>query len=410
MKRRLGIVTALGFSSGLPLMLTDSTLQAWLAISAVDITSIGLFSLLGMPYVLKFLWAPLLDRFSPPWLGRRRGWMAASQFLLIALILGFATQDPSINFYPLAWMALALAFVSATQDIAVDAYRAEILRPKERGLGAGLSVAGYRIGTIVSGAGAYLLADHVGFNLTYAVLAAVGALGLFATVMATEPRQPVRLQGTMSEVVIQPFYAFLRRPEALGLIALVCLYKFGDAAAGRLTTTFFVRHLEFSLTEIGVFYKGIGITASLLGGIFGGTLMFRWGLYRSLLTFGVIQAITNIGFMFLAISGKSYATMITVVALENVSGGMGTAALVALLIAICDRQYTATQFALLTGVASIGRILSGPPAGYLVDAFGWVSFFCFTVVIALPGIILVLMLRENIDRYDTMFTIQPDER
>ncbi|HCU90006.1 MAG TPA: muropeptide transporter AmpG [Gammaproteobacteria bacterium] len=391
-------------------MLTDSTLQAWLAISAVDITAIGLFSLLGIPYVLKFLWAPLLDRYSPRWLGRRRGWIAASQFLLVALILGFAFQDPSKNIHALAWMALALTFVSATQDIAIDAYRAEILRPKERGLGAGLSVAGYRIGIIVSGAGAYLLADHVGFNVTYAALAAVAALGLFATVAASEPKAPVGLPGTMSEVVIQPFHAFLRRPESLGLIALVCLYKFGDAAAGRLTTTFFVRHLEFSLTEIGVFYKGIGISSSLLGGIFGGALMFRWGLYRSLLVFGVIQAVTNIGFMFLAISGKSYVTMITVVALENVSGGMGTAALVALLIAICDRRYTATQFALLTAVASIGRVLSGPPAGYLVEAFGWVSFFFFTAVIALPGIILVFILRGNIDRYDIMFTIRPDER
>ena len=409
MKRRLGIVTVLGFSSGLPLALTDSTLQAWLAKSTVDITTIGLFSLLGIPYVFKFLWAPLLDRFCPPWLGRRRGWMAASQFLLIALILGLASQDPNANISLLAWMALALAFVSATQDIAVDAYRAEILQPKERGLGAGLSVAGYRIATIVSGAGAYLLADQVGFNATYAALAVVAVIGLFATIMAPEPSAPVGLPRTMGEVFIEPFRAFFQRPEALALIALVCLYKLGDAAAGRLTTAFFVRHLEFSLTEIGVFYKGVGITASLLGGVFGGVLMLRWGLYRSLLTFAVVQALTNVGFMLLAISGKSYAAMITVVALENVSGGMGTAAFVALLIAICDRRYTATQFALLTGAASVGRVLSGPPAGYFVDAFGWVSFFGVTVVIALPSIIVVQALRARIDSYDVVFISQQDE-
>ena len=409
MKRRLGIVTVLGFSSGLPLALTDSTLQAWLAKSTVDITTIGLFSLLGIPYVFKFLWAPLLDRFCPPWLGRRRGWMAASQFLLIALILGLASQDPNANISLLAWMALALAFVSATQDIAVDAYRAEILQPKERGLGAGLSVAGYRIATIVSGAGAYLLADQVGFNATYAALAVVAVIGLFATIMAPEPSAPVGLPRTMGEVFIEPFRAFFQRPEALALIALVCLYKLGDAAAGRLTTAFFVRHLEFSLTEIGVFYKGVGITASLLGGVFGGVLMLRWGLYRSLLTFAVVQALTNVGFMLLAISGKSYAAMITVVALENVSGGMGTAAFVALLIAICDRRYTATQFALLTGAASVGRVVSGPPAGYFVDAFGWVSFFGVTVVIALPSIIVVQALRARIDSYDVVFISQQDE-
>lgn len=408
MKRRLGIVTVLGFSSGLPLALTDSTLQAWLAKSTVDITTIGLFSLLGLPYVFKFLWAPLLDRFCPPWLGRRRGWMAASQFFLIALILGLASQDPNAHISLLAWMALALAFLSATQDIAVDAYRAEILQPKERGLGAGLSVAGYRIATIVSGAGAFVLADQIGFNATYAALAAVAIIGLLATIMAPEPSAPAELPRTMGEVFIEPFRAFFRRPEAFALIALVGLYKLGDAAAGRLTTTFFVRHLEFSLTEIGIFYKGVGITASLLGGIFGGALMLRWGLYRSLFTFAVIQALTNVGFMALAISGKSYATMITVVALENVSGGMGTAAFVALLIAICDRRYTATQFALLTGAASIGRTLSGPPAGYFVDAFGWVSFFALTVVIALPSIMVLHLLRAKIDSYDEVFTSQQD--
>ncbi len=407
-KRRLGIVTVLGFSSGLPLALTDSTLQAWLAKSSVDITTIGLFSLLGIPYVLKFLWAPLLDRFCPPWLGRRRGWMAASQFLLIALILGLASQDPNDHILLLAWMALALAFVSATQDIAVDAYRAEILLPAERGLGAGVSVAGYRIATIVSGAGAYLLADQIGFNATYAALAAVAVIGLLATIMAPEPRAPAESPRTMGEVFIGPFQAFFRRPEALALIALVCLYKLGDAAAGRLTTAFFVRHLEFSLTEIGVFYKGVGLTASLLGGVFGGALMLHWGLYRSLLIFAVIQALTNVGFMVLAISGKSYVTMMTVVALENVSGGMGTAAFVALLIAICDRRYTATQFALLTGAASIGRILSGPPAGYFVDAFGWVSFFGVTVVIALPSIMVLQRLRATINEYDAAFSNQQD--
>jgi PAT family beta-lactamase induction signal transducer AmpG len=406
-RRRIVIVTVLGFSSGLPLALSDSTLQAWLAVSKVDITTIGLFSLIGIPYVCKFLWAPFLDRFCPPWLGRRRGWMAASQVMTIALILGIAGQDPKEHIFLLAWIALGLAFVSATQDIAIDAYRAEILHPNERGLGAGLSVAGYRIAIVVSGAGAFLLADRIGFNATYTALAAVAAVGLLATVVAREPSQPVILPRTMGEAFVQPFQAFFQRPEALALFALVCLYKLGDATAGRLTIAFFVSALDFSLTEIGAFYKGLGITMSILGGVFGGALMLRWGLYRSLFGFAIIQALTNFGFMLLAAGGKSYATMVIVVALENLSGGMGTAAFVALLIAICDRRYTATQFALLTGAASIGRILSGPPAGYFVDAFGWVIFFAATVVIAVPSIVVLRSLKSTIEGFDSVFTNEP---
>jgi len=401
-RRRLGIVTVLGFSSGLPLALSDSTLQAWLAVSQVDITTIGLFSLVGAPYLFKFLWAPLLDRYSPPWLGRRRGWMAASQVLLIGLILGLAGQDPNEQIFMFAWVALALAFVSATQDIAVDAYRAEVLRPNERGLGAGLSVTGYRIAMIVSGAGALAVADQIGFNATYSALAIIVIVGLIGTSVAREPHAPMILPQSISEAVVQPFRAFFQRPEALALLALVCLYKLGDATAGRLTTAFFVRSLEFSLTEIGAFYKGLGVVSTLLGGVFGGALMLRWGLYRSLFTFAIIQALTNFGFMFLAIGGKSYVTMIIVVALENLSGGMGTAAFVALLIGICDRRYTATQFALLTSIASIGRVLSGWPAGFYVDTYGWVSFFGATIVIALPSIILLRRLRKTIDGFDVV--------
>lgn len=408
-RRRLGIVTILGFSSGLPLALSDSTLQGWLAVSNVDVTTIGLFSLLGVPYIFKFLWAPLLDRYCPPWLGRRRGWMAASQLLVVCLILMIAGQDPNEHIYLLAGMALGLAFVSATQDIAVDAYRAEILRHNERGLGAGLSVAGYRIAMIVSGAGALAIADKIGFNATYFAIAGVALVGFLGTVMASEPSTPAMLPQSIGAAVVEPFRAFFQRPEAFALLALVCLYKLGDASAGRLSLTFLIRSLEFTLTEVGAIYKGLGTVATLIGGVFGGALMLRWGLYRSLLGFAVIQALTNFGFMLLAVGGKSYALMILVVALENLSGGMGTAALVALLIAICDRRYTATQFALLTSAASIGRILSGPPAGYFVDAYGWVSFFGATIVIALPSILLLRSLRVTIEGFDSVFSGERDD-
>jgi PAT family beta-lactamase induction signal transducer AmpG len=401
---RLGVVTVLGFSSGLPLALTDSTLQAWLAVSEIDIATIGLFSLLTIPYVFKFLWAPLLDRFCPPWLGRRRGWIAATQVMVVGFMLALSGGDPNSHIMMFAWLALGLAFVSATQDIAVDAYRAEILHANERGMGAGLSVAGYKIATVVSGAGAFVLADQVGFSATYAAIAAVAVVGIVATFVAREPSAPAAIPRTMSEALIRPFVAFFQRPDAIALLALVCLYKLGDAAAGRLSIAFFVRALDFSLTEVGALYKGLGIAASLFGGVSGGALMFRWGLYRSLLVFAVLQALTNFGFMLLAIGGKSYVMMIAVVGLENLCGGMGTAALVALLIAICDRRYTATQFALLTGAASLGRVLSGPPAGYFVNDYGWAIFFCATVIVALPSIMLLRRLKATIDGLDSPIT------
>ena len=203
---------------------------------------------------------------------------------------------------------------------------------------------------------------------------------------------------------MQPFVAFFKRPDAVALLALVFLYKLGDAAAARLTVTFFVRALEFNLTEVGALYKGLGITASLVGGILGGAVMMRWGLYRPLVVFALLQGLTNVGFMLLAMGGKSYVMMVIVVTLENLSGGMGTAALVALLIAICDQRYTATQFALLSGTASLGRVLSGPPAGFFVDAYGWAIFFAATILLVLPSVMLLRYLRGTIDKLDGLGT------
>ena len=398
--RRLTVVTLFGFASGLPFALTDSTLQAWLAVSGVDVKTIGLFSLLGLPYVLKFLWAPLLDRFCSIWLGRRRGWMAASQGAIVLAILSLGGRNPSDETLLVASIALALAFASATQDIAIDAYRAEILTADERGFGVGLSVAGYKVATIISGAGAFILADRLGFNAVYSIMALVAVLGLLVTVAAREPVLDVAEPQNLYTALVEPFSVFARRPDALALIALILLYKLGDAAVGRLSITFLVRALEFTLTEIGAVYKGVGITASVVGGVVGGFVMIRWGLFRSLLTFALAQAVTNLGFVLLALVGKSTAVMICVVVFENLFGGMGTAALVALLIALCDKRYTATQFALLSAIASLGRVLSGPFAGNFVAATGWTTFFIASLVIAIPGIILIVRLRRTIESVD----------
>lgn len=398
--RRLGVVTTLGFSSGLPFALTDTTLQAWLAVSAVDVATIGLFSLLTIPYVLKFLWAPLLDHYVPPVFGRRRGWILATQLAIAVLLAGLAASEPGTGVSVVACLALLLAFASATQDVAIDAYRAEILHVRERGIGAGVSVAAYRIATVVSGAGAFVFADHYGFNAAYAAAAALLLPGIVATLAAREPRIAGDAPADLHSATVGPFRAFLRREHALAFLGLVIMYKLGDAAAGRLGVTFLVRELGFGLSEIGALYKGLGFAASLAGGVIGGLCVIRWGLWRSLFAFAVLQAITNFGFVALAVSGPSVALLFVVVTLENLSGGMGTAAFVALLMALCDRRYTATQFALLTGLASLGRVLSGPLAGTTVDAYGWAPFFTATAILAVPAMILLARLRHAIEGLD----------
>jgi len=399
--RRLSVISALGFASGLPFALTDTTLQAWLAVSAVDIETIGLFSLLTVPYVFKFLWAPLLDRYVPPIFGRRRGWILASQLATIIVLAGLAACDPASDVTVVAWLALFLAFASATQDVAIDAYRAEILPVPERGIGAGVSVAGYRIATVVSGAGAFVFADRYGFNAAYAAAAVILSCGAVAALIAREPPVADGAPRDLRSAAIEPFRAFLRREDALAFVALIILYKLGDAAAGRLGVTFLVRALGFGLSEIGALYKGVGFVASLAGGIVGGLCVICWGLYRSLLAFAVLQAVTNFGFVALAMAGPSVGLLVAVVALENLSGGMGTAAFVALLMALCDSRYTATQFALLTGLASLGRVVSGPVAGTSVDMFGWVPFYIATAIVAVPAIVLLHRLRASIQRLDT---------
>jgi PAT family beta-lactamase induction signal transducer AmpG len=398
--RRLAVITVLGFSSGLPLALTASTLQAWLTIDGVDVATIGLFSLIGLPYVFKFLWAPVLDRFDFGPLGRRRTWMLAMQVLIVGFVLVLATLNPATEIVLFTSLALCIAFVSATQDIAVDAYRAETLAPLERGMGAGLSVMGYRIAMIVSGAGALMMADRVGFPPTYAAVALVALLGPLAVFMGREPPRPARPPTNLSAAVVRPFVAFFTRRHAIWILLLIVVYKLGDAFAASLTTVFLVRGVEFSLTDVGAINKGLGVLATIGGGLFGGALMMRWGLFRSLFVFGILQAVTNLGFMSLAIVGKSYSLLIAIVALENVSGGMGTAALVALLMALCDKRYTATQFALLSAAASLGRIFSGPPAGYLVEAIGWAEFFLVSVLLAIPGLVVVWLLRGVIKALD----------
>ncbi len=399
--RKIALLLLLGFSSGLPLALTAGTLQAWLAADNVDIVAIGWFALVGQPYTYKFLWAPLMDRYTPPFLGRRRGWLLISQLALAAAIAFMGPLTPAASVWLLGATAFAVAFLSASQDIVFDALRTDWLEREERGAGAAVSVFGYRIAMLVSGAGALILADQwLGWSATYWLMAALMGIGMLATWFVVEPEARGGAPKTLDEAVVKPFAEFFSREGAVALLALVVLYKLGDAFAGNLTTTFLLRGPGFSLTEIGAINKGFGLAATIVGALAGGALMAKMRLYRALMLFGALQAVTNLGFLLLAGAGKSYPLMVTVIGLENLCGGMGTAAYVALLMALCDRRFSATQYALLSALSAVGRVYVGPVAGYLVAGFGWQLFFFFTFLIALPGLALLAWMRARIDALD----------
>ena len=399
--RRAAVVAITGFASGLPLLLTGGTLQAWLTVMQLDLSTIGLFSLVGLPYTVKFLWAPLVDGFDLKFIGRRKDWIFLSQILLAAGLFCLGRQVIQSDAVAIiGLLAFLIAFMSATQDIAVDAYRAELLNPEERGFGAGVFVTGYRVAMLVSGAGALILADNIGFHQTYIVMSFIMLVCACLNFFAPDVDQQSTDGGGFNKLFLEPFWSFFSKKGAVALVVIIVLYKLGDAFASALSTTFLIRGLGFSLTDVGAVSKTLGLVASIIGGLYGGVLVYRFGLYRSLFVFAWLQALTNFGFCILAITGASYVGLITVIGLEQLAGGMGTAAFIALLMSVCDRRYTATQMAMLTALASLGGRLAGVPSGYLVEAFGWALFFGFTFVIALPVLYFLTRYRAIIDVYD----------
>ena len=398
---RVLTVLFLGFSSGLPLALSGGTLQAWLTVENVDIKTIGMFSLVGLPYTLKFIWSPLMDRFVVPIFGRRRGWIALSQLALIGLILGMSVTSPQNGLWFLALLAFCLTFVSASQDVAIDAYRTEVLRETERGMGAAVSVTGYRVAMLVSGALALIFSGYLGWRATYMLMALIMSIGVIVVWLGPEPEDPGTPPSSMKDAVEGPFKEFFSRTGVWSLLALIILYKLGDAFAGSLTTTFLIRGMSFSVGEVGTINKGMGLASTIIGALFGGVLMVRLRLFKALLIFGILQAVSNLSFMVLALVGKSYPLMIFTIAFENLAGGMGTAAFVAFLMVLCNHSYTATQFALLSALASLGRVFVGPLSGVLVDGMGWTVFFFTTFLFALPGLVLLWIMREVVIRTET---------
>jgi len=394
--RRIGVISLLGFASGLPLALTGGTLQAWMTVEGVSLKTIGIFTLVGLPYTLKFVWSPLIDRFSLPILGRRRGWILGFQIGLMILIAAISASSPLNAPLMVAVLALMISFTSASQDIVIDAYRTDVLHERERGLGAAVYVTGYRIAMLVSGAMALILSETLGWRLTYMLMAGLMAIGMLATLWGSEPEEKIIPPRTMEEAIGGPFNEFFSRKSAWAFLALIILYKLGDAFAGTLTTAFLIRGVGFSVGEVGTINKGMGLAATIIGALFGGALMSRWGLYRSMMIFGILQAVSNLSFMALAFLGKNYLMMVCAVAFENLAGGMGTAAFVGFLMTLCDHRFTATQFALLSALASIGRVFVGPPSGFLVEEVGWIVFFFITFLAALPGLGLLRFMKKTV--------------
>ena len=394
------LILVLGFVSGLPLGLTGTTLQAWYTVEGVDIVTIGFLSLVGQPYVYKFLWAPFMDKWRLPFLGLRRGWMLATQCALIISLLAMAFTQPSQEPYYLAFLGLCVAFFSASQDIAIDAYRTELLTAQERGLGTSMAVSGYRIAMLVSSGLTLMLAHYVGFAFTFVLMAALMALGIIATLFAKEPVHYREPSPHFLKACVAPFKDILTRPFALGFLLFIMIYKLGDVFAGGLTTVFLLNEVGFTLLDLGITYKTIGTVATLSGAFVGGALMVKIGLYRSLFIFGIVQALTNLLFLLLSWAGPDYGILLATIFLDNFGGGLGNTAFMVLIMSLCRPPYTATQFALLSAITAIGRVYVGPFAGLLVKQLGWSQFFIWTVILAVPGLFLLWILRKPIAEFD----------
>lgn len=396
---RVAPLLVLGFASGLPLALTSGTLQAWATVAGVPLQQIGFLTLVGTAYTLKFLWAPLVDRYAPPLLGRRRGWMLVTQALLGLAIMVMGTLSPSSSLQTLALLAVLVAFLSATQDIVFDAYCTDVLRKEERGAGAAIKVMGYRVAMIVSGGLALIMADQwIGWGNTYVVMGGLMLLCVLATLWAPEPEHQSQPPRSLGEAVSAPLREFFTRRGALAVLLLIVLYKLGDAFAGALSTTFLIRGAGYTATEVGAVNKVMGMAATVVGALAGGLIMARWSLYRSLMVFGLLQAVSNLGYWLIAVSPKSIWLMAGAVGLENLCGGLGTASFVGLLMALCRQRFSATQFALLSALSAVGRTyLAGPLTPPLVEHLGWPGFFLVTVAIALPGLLLLHAMRDRIE-------------
>lgn len=423
---KMGILLLLGFSSGLPLLLINSTLNAWLTQAGIATAEIGLFNLLNLPYSFKYLWSPLLDRFVLPVPGslrgsRRRGWMALTQVLLLLALglLGF--QDPNqtwleglslgslvdavegipllggfvaliselltLGARPIFLMGFAVAFLSATQDIAVDAYRTDVLEERETGAGVAIFVSGYRIALLVSSGVALILADRLPWSQVYGLMAVLMVIGVITSFLAPEPKGSIYHPTSLRAAIIEPFQSFWQHRLAIVILLFVVCFKLPDSLAGQMTTTFLLQ-TGFSNTDLGVVRSWVGLGATLSGAFVGGIAVSKIGTYRSLFVFAILQAVGNLGLGALAIVGQNYPLLVGATIFDNMAGGMGTSAFLAFLMSLCVRQFSATQYALLTSVFALGGTLAGAVSGFLAEV-GWPLFYLLTAFAAAPSLVLL---------------------
>ncbi|MFC1824310.1 AmpG family muropeptide MFS transporter [Thermodesulfobacteriota bacterium] len=402
-ERRLIIIFLMGFASGLPFLLTAATLSIWLTEAGISLTAIGLFALVGTPYNLKFLWAPLIDRVPLPLLsrllGRRRGWMVLIQMGLMASIMALGLSDPRSAPGITALLALAVAFFSASQDIVIDAYRIEILDDDQQGAGAAMTQAGYRFGLLASGAGALYLASSLDWSIVYGIMAGLILVGFITALLAPIPKQdhpgPATVQdgeGWLRTVVVAPFVEFFQRNNisvALLILAFILLYKFGDAFAGVMANPFYIK-IGFTKVQIANVSKVFGVFATLLGVFAGGLAVKRYGVLMSLLYCGILQMLSNLMFAAQAVIGPDVRFLILTIGIENLSGGMGSAAFVAYLSLLCNRAHTGTQYALFTSFMAFGRTWLSASSGWIADQTDWATFFVISTFVALPGLLLLV--------------------
>ena len=397
--RRMLICIATGFSSGLPLYMLINLLPAWLRSEGVNLKAIGLFALIGLPYTWKFLWSPLLDRFVPPLLGRRRGWMLLSQLALLISMALFGLFNPQLQLQQIAALAAAVAFFSASQDIVLDAYRRELLPEAELGLGNSVHINAYRLAGLVPGALSLILADHTSWANVFVITALFMLPGLLMTLLVSEPRLAAAPPKTLREAVVEPFHEFIHRQgwhSAVTILGFIFLYKLGDSMATALATPFYL-DMGFAKSDIGLVAKNAGLWPAVIGGLLGGVWMLKLGINRALWLFGVVQVLSILGFAWLASYGHfqqigptQLAQLALVIGFEALGVGLGTAAFVAFIARTTHPAYTATQFALFTSLSAVPRTFANAATGYIVDGLGWMGFFLLCTLLALPGMMLLL--------------------
>jgi PAT family beta-lactamase induction signal transducer AmpG len=389
--RRMLICVFTGFTSGMPLYVLIQLVPAWLKDGGVSLTEIGLFALVGIPYAWKFAWAPLMDRWIPPFLGRRRGWMLICQLALVLSIGTLGAFEPERSTWLIAWLAVALAFFSASQDVAVDAYRREILPDEELGLGNAIHVQAYRISGLVPGALALVLADILPWSTVFWITASFMAIGVVMTLAVTEPKSELPTGTGLREAILDPFVEYLTRRGWRGVLLVLgfmFLYKLGDNMATALATPFYL-DIGFSMTQIGLVAKNAALWPAIFGGLAGGLLMIRLGINRALWLFGVVQVVSILGFALLANSGPVLWLLAVVIGFEYLGVGLGTAAFTAFIARETSRTYAATQFALFTALAAVPRTFANASTGIIVDHVGWVNFFLICAMLAIPGMLLL---------------------